>query len=350
MSALGRFLRWWGAGLAAPLPAAAGGLLAGSRGLLLAQPLADGVRLEAHGVRGLGGLGRLDALPEARRRRFVRAARGGRLAVALAIPAERAVERRVTLPLAAEADLDAVLRYEIDRLTPFSADEVFFRPRVAARRPLQGEIEVDIAFAPRAAFASALAALDAAGLPATQVVLVDGSGVPAGPPLTAPGLAAAPRAPLGARLAAVGVCLLLALAFAWAVADQWARSHALATLRAEVAALRAEALAAAPGAAPDDAAEAARRALALRAARPMAAAALAALSETLPDDAWLTSLRLDAEGVVIAGFAADAVALVPTLDADPAFGPPRFLAPVTRDDAIERERFTLGLPLAEGAP
>jgi Tfp pilus assembly PilM family ATPase len=45
--------------------------------------------------------------------------------VALVIPKEWAVVRIVTLPLAAKEDLADVVAYELDRLTPFSADNAY---------------------------------------------------------------------------------------------------------------------------------------------------------------------------------------------------------------------------------
>jgi general secretion pathway protein L len=97
-------------------------------------------------------------------------------------------------------------------------------------------------------------------------------------------------------------------------------------------------------------ADAARLALALRESRPRAAAILAALSEALPDQAWLTALEIDGEGVEITGYADDAAALPPALDAAPAFGAPRFLTPTTRDAAGARERFALGFALSGDGP
>jgi general secretion pathway protein L len=48
------------------------------------------------------------------------------LATGLRLPDEMVLHREVTLPLAAERDLAAVLGFEMDRLTPFDAGEVFW--------------------------------------------------------------------------------------------------------------------------------------------------------------------------------------------------------------------------------
>jgi hypothetical protein len=81
-------------------------------------------------------------------------------------------------------------------------------------------------------------------------------------------------------------------------------------------------------------------AVAARASAPAAGPALARLAELLPDDAWLTTLRLSETEVELSGYAAEAAGLIPLIDADPDFATPRFLSPVVRE-APGRERFAL---------
>src|SRR5579875_760345 len=53
--------------------------------------------------------------------------------VLLALPPSAMLQQTATLPLAAEIDLAAVLRNEMDRLTPFSAEEVYWAWRTERR-------------------------------------------------------------------------------------------------------------------------------------------------------------------------------------------------------------------------
>ena len=48
------------------------------------------------------------------------------------------LERNVMLPLAAEHDVSRVLRYEMDRLTPFTAEQVFWSATSSAATGLRG--------------------------------------------------------------------------------------------------------------------------------------------------------------------------------------------------------------------
>ena len=55
--------------------------------------------------------------------------------------------RRVTMPAATEENLRQVLGFEMDRLTPLRADEVYFDYRVVSRDAAAGQIAVQLAVA-----------------------------------------------------------------------------------------------------------------------------------------------------------------------------------------------------------
>jgi general secretion pathway protein L len=71
----------------------------------------------------------------------------GRLRLCLA--REEALSRRVMLPAATEENLEQVLGYEMDRLTPFRAEDVYFDHRVVGRDAIAGQVQVQIAVARR---------------------------------------------------------------------------------------------------------------------------------------------------------------------------------------------------------
>jgi hypothetical protein len=69
-------------------------------------------------------------------------------ATVLRLPAGYVLERQISLPLAAEQGLDRVVRYEMDRFTPFSAEEVFWSCAVQRRDRAQGKLAAGIALVP----------------------------------------------------------------------------------------------------------------------------------------------------------------------------------------------------------
>jgi general secretion pathway protein L len=275
---------------------------------------------------------RLDAaalagLPAALRRRPRR--------VALRPPPGALLEREVVLPLAAQRDPGGVLRYELDRLTPFAPEEVFWSWRQEGRDAVRGALRLRVSLLPKAALQAPIEALRRAGLPPARLEATDADGEARAIPIDE--AAGAPTRRQGAwrrrGLAAAGIaCGCLAVA---AIALPFAlQSLALAAADRHVEALRprvaeAEALrrriAEAKGGQDAFAAERARVGDALR--------AIAALTEILPDDTWLTELTLRQRKLTMAGRSAGAARLIGLLSADPTIRDAAFVAPVTRAES-----------------
>ena len=70
----------------------------------------------------------------------------------MAISREQTHTLSVEFPVATEENLGEVIGYELDRLTPFSADEALFGYRVIGRDDEKGIIKVYLTVLPRAAF------------------------------------------------------------------------------------------------------------------------------------------------------------------------------------------------------
>src|SRR5690606_29385649 len=133
------------------------------RGRLLLQPGDGELRLWIEDGEGLRELARLPAFePDAP----ATAVFGTLLTPAshdlprwLLLPAGVALRRRLVLPAAAAERLRDVVGFEIDRQTPFAADEVAFDARMLGRREGDAQIEAELVAAPRRALQSAEAGL-----------------------------------------------------------------------------------------------------------------------------------------------------------------------------------------------
>lgn len=77
----------------------------------------------------------------------------------LAFAPEKVMLKRLTLPLAAEENLTQVLEFEMDRQTPFKADQIYFDCRVIKRDTAQRQLLVDLLAVPRQHIDTALSAL-----------------------------------------------------------------------------------------------------------------------------------------------------------------------------------------------
>jgi general secretion pathway protein L len=297
------------------------------------------------------GLGEVDAaaLP-ARLATLRRGAAGEDLVLRLA-PSDR-LEREVTLPLVAEADLDRVLGYEMDRLTPFAAAEVFWTAAVTRRDRDRQRLVVRLVLVPRAGLQPVLVALAAAGSPATTIeapimtthVPKTSGGATGWAVITLARTARTIRRRRATAALAV-VCAMLGVAVI--VTPLLRQSLALDDVETRIAALRPRV----------DAADGLRRRIAAAQARidvvaaqrarsGDALAALAALTDILPDDTYLTELSLVQRRLMLRGQSAGAARLIGLLAADPALRNPIFVAPVVRNEAGHTDLFSLQAEIA----
>lgn len=334
------FLAWWGGQLLGLLPAGwrggSGDASSGNAVLVTVETLSParvtvGVRRRGRvaslGAFALDGAG-LPALP--------RSARG--LPVHVVLPGRTLLEQQVTLPLAAERGVDGALRFEMDRLTPFRAEDIHWSWAVKRRDRATGKLIVRLLLAPRRLVDPVLDALRAAGLPPAVLRAEPDREIP---------LAAGRAGPWRDRLEA-GLAVACAVLLVAAAAIPFWRQHETAgRIEAEIARLRplvaeADALRRRlqEGAASADvlAAERGRVGDALR--------ALAGVTDLLPDDTYLVEFALRDRVLTLAGKSAGAARLIPALAADGGFRDPVFTSPVTRSELSGTEEFSIRAEVA----
>ncbi|MCH7635096.1 MAG: carboxy terminal-processing peptidase [Proteobacteria bacterium] len=155
IAVIGGFFAWWFKELAGLVPARLRGALEGSAQAALLDLSGPEIVLSRLSGRSWRELGRVDpqGLNEpAQARAFARLikkAKLDQLDVVLRLPASTALRKTLSLPLAAEENLRQVLTFEMDRHTPFSADEVYFDYRVRMRDAETGRMEVELVTVPR---------------------------------------------------------------------------------------------------------------------------------------------------------------------------------------------------------
>lgn len=269
---------------------------------------------------------------------------GGKSEVTLRLPPSALLQRDVALPIAAERAPRQVLQFELDRLTPFRPEDVLWDFVITARDRSRGRLHVALTFAPLAPLRPLLDALHRAG--AVPVLLETE------PPTDTPGSerrridpragALVSRHRRGQRAWAFCAALLAAVVVTPFVRQSVElhtvemRINALRSAVAEANALRHRAAAAAAG---DDVIEAERS----RVGDPLRA--LAAATDALPDDTWLTDLTLHQRKLTMAGQSQDAVRLIGRLSAETSLRDPSFTAPVTRSQSGHGDLFSIGAEL-----
>jgi general secretion pathway protein L len=236
--------------------------------------------------------------------------------------------REATLPAAALGGLDRVLRYEMDRLTPFGADDVYFSHRLLSVDQARSTLQVELAFLPRARVRPVLDRLANAGARPAVLEARGPDGVIRRIGIAALDAAQQARERLLTRLAAI---LCGALAVSVVAAPVLRQSMALSEVEDRIALLRPRV----------DQVETLRKRIAaskagtgkIAAARKQAGAVLEileVLTDTVPDDTWLTTLSLRQRSLVLEGHSAAATRLLAAIGAASRFRDPSFAAPVLR--------------------
>lgn len=356
-----RFLRWWGGELAACLPRSLRRAAeAGVRQRLIVQPGDAAVRLYLAKGSSLQPIGEVPSAPRdaqgqrnagqaAAVDRILRDAglEGGE--VWLVLPRDKVLRRTVELPAAAAENLREVLGFEMDRHTPFKANEVYFDYRVVDRDAAKKRLRVDLVVVPRALADEARQMLDGWGVAPDRIGVAEPGKAPRDDVDLLPAEAAPSRGGTLRRINLALAALLVALAVA-ALYIPYQRSQArLAATEQALDEVRAAALEASSLQERVTSTVARTRLLTDRKInRASATAILAEVTRLLPDHTWVLKFALRDGQVTVAGYSAQPASLIAILEASPLFTEVRFSSPVTLDQRVGLERFNLSAVLATG--
>jgi general secretion pathway protein L len=247
--------------------------------------------------------------------------------------------KTMTLPLAAGRELRQVLTFEMDRETPFKADELYWNHRLETAGRQRDRLSVRLMLVPKASLAPLLSALDQVGIRPSRAEIADGPD--AGSSLRF-GSEGGRQYTTSGRLIRVAALCWAILALAAAGIPFLRQEITLASLGREITTGRAAAAEAdnlrqeidrlSGGA---DFVEREHD----KAGRPLAV--LAATTDAVPDDTYLTEIELRGQKVTLTGHSAAASRLIGALSASGEFRDPGFAAPVTRIEALHSELFTI---------
>jgi general secretion pathway protein L len=249
------------------------------------------------------------------------------------------------MPAAAVDRLRDVLRFEVERQTPFEAADVLFDALLLGRRP-DGQADIELVVVPKASFD---AALDELGVLAGSLAGVDIAG-PGGVPLGVNLLPTERRVRISDpwrawnwALAAVAAAALAA--GLWQMLDN--RRMAADLLEKQVASRseaarrvalqRRQLVDAVQGAAFLDRA---------RSGRPTMVEIMDELSRRLPDSTYLEKLAVEDDHVLLIGLSPEASGLVAKLEGSPLWTSPALTGALQPDPRTRRDRFTLTADLA----
>ena len=143
---ISRFFSWWFGELAALLPAGSGGGSGNTGRVLVIESDDDELRVHVEGARGRSrtvGIGDANRVHDAVQQ-VAATLDPSRTRVQVRLPAKLALSTRQSLPLSAEENLREVLGFEMDRLTPFRSNDVYFSYDVESRDRARQNLEVNL--------------------------------------------------------------------------------------------------------------------------------------------------------------------------------------------------------------
>jgi general secretion pathway protein L len=266
------------------------------------------------------------------------AAPGGREIPVWLRPAAVMLEKRLTFPLAAERELGRVLAYEMDRETPFTADEVWWNWHVDTRDKAQGQLTVTLFLLPKANAKAIAAALAESGLEPSVIDAATAAGRRHQIRLDD---SVVHRVVLSGKMRALAYACA-ALALVAVIAPFIKQSILLGQADSRIAELKPQV---------DEVQQLRRRiesagmgASQLAMEQAGSADPLKVLAETtqvLPDDTHLTDLSLHKHKLSFSGQSEEAAKLIGLLTADPLFKNPAFTSAVTRVQGSKADAFSI---------
>ncbi len=308
-------------------------------------------RARAQGEEEIGRIALTDADPASRRAQFNLFRDkfdGGVRQVILRLPPGQFLRKMLDLPAAARENLREVLGFEMDRTTPFAADDVYFTYTIREVDRQTRRMVVELAILPRASADAAIEMAEGWGLRVDRI-----EAQTLGPRAAAPVEARVDFLPIasGARssqptrwLSAILAATALSLVVAALYLPLEKQRRLIAAMSQDITAVKAKA----------DAGRKVQQELEQsvqqsnfiidkKLQRPSFLDALDELTRLLPNDAWVIRVRYFNGELQVFGNSPSASALIGVLEDSPIFAGAQFRAPVTRDPRLGLERFHIGL-------
>lgn len=285
-------------------------------------------------------LGQVPAAGLGEVRAMVAAIKSDRKSLVLRLPEGSVLVRQLSFPLGVEENLRQVIGFELDRLTPFAADQALFDYRIRGRRPAERKLDVDLAVAPLSRIDPWIKVLTDEGLAPAVVESADAwPGANLLPPAARP-----KQSWMGSALNWLLVLVLVALLAAALGVPLWEKRSVAIELNQHLAVVRQQAneiielrekL--------DKNIQSASYVLDKRRKTPRVVDVIDELTKLIPDDTWVEQLELRQGNLQLRGESALATALLEKLEASEFFAGVGFRSPLVQVPTKTVERYHLAV-------
>lgn len=266
---------------------------------------------------------------------------------ALRLTAGQGLRKQFKLPMAAEENLHQVVSFEMDRMTPFKSDQVYFSAVIVSRLKATRQLLVDLILTPRAKLDALLEELATAGW-RPELVYLAGDARPGAYNLL-PSQFKPPQNPWPSRInAALGVIIftlitLLTILPIWSAHLEAIRLQGevkkTAKIAQEVEAMREES---------EKLLHQARFLQDKKHSEPVLVDSLEELTRVIPDGTWLNGLQFMNRKIIIQGQSPSASNLIQGIETSAFFSNVSFVSPVTKDNSNGLERFQIAADVVNG--
>ncbi|MFW5444080.1 MAG: PilN domain-containing protein [Methylococcaceae bacterium] len=262
------------------------------------------------------------------------------------LSSEQAVKKILYLPAAAKENLQQVVAFEIDKYTPFNAEQVYFSIKILEKEQ-NGQIKVLLVLTPKEILDNVSVQMHKLNIYPTVIDYVNAANDFSEdldiynllPEWQRPGQNKTTKITI-----AVLSFVLLMLTMAVLVYPVWSEGRAVDGLRLQLKQLEKDArIVQEQQLEVDEIIEKTSRLLESKNSKPRLTGLINTLSQLMPTDTWLTHLKYDKNNLQIQGQSASASALIGVMEASPLFANARFVSPLTQDKKTGFERFQISV-------
>lgn len=261
----------------------------------------------------------------------------------LSLPETDFISKTIVLPAAAEENLREVISFEMDRQTPFKAEQVYFGYTVVDRDETEERLRVKLNIAPRDKVDSVLQYVKVWGIDPEAAVFTDSSDDYAAPkaeiPLSSNGGRARPLVKATSFLLVLITALLVMAAI---MIPLHQKRQTITRLEQRIEQVRPDAVKAAQMRTEfDRITKGANYLVDRRGEMPLIAQALNELARIIPDNAWLSRLELADNQLTMQGEASVATILIEGLESSDRFASAKFTSTIRQNSRTGKEQFNL---------
>ena len=344
-SQAGHFVRWWASELRQLLPSGLQARMQHAKRRILLKLHGDELAISVHEADMFQEIEVLTTSQDSRIQRqqihdLLNERELSEVSRDLVLPESRLLCKEVILPIAAEANLRQALSFEMDRQTPFHANDVFFDYRVLQRARETAQIRVELVVTLKQPVLREIEQLKPLGLPPSGVD-VELNGTPAGLNLLPPELRhRIVNRKSRVNLMFVGIVGLLLLSVM--MQSIWLKQHQIREVQEAIDEVREEAMEVQQiRNRITDASEAAGFMREQRSASLPTVKVLAEVARILPDDTFLDRLIINLDSVQMQGKSQNAQQLIELVNSTPYFSDAAFRGPTRLDNNSQKEIFDI---------